>query len=78
MFIPAQAQQDQSYILWIVVEDISPFIGAYGNRAVSTPNIDQLAREGVRYTCALQTAGVCTPARAAVVTGMYQTSIGTH
>lgn len=58
------------------MEDITTFIGAYGDREVKTPNIDQLAREGVLYTHAYQTAGVCAPARAALITGMYPTSVG--
>jgi N-sulfoglucosamine sulfohydrolase len=65
-------------ILWITCEDISPFIGAYGDKEVKTPNIDQLAREGVRYTHVYTTAGVCAPSRSAIITGMYQTSIGTQ
>ncbi len=56
-----QPQPDKPNILWITVEDITTFIGAYGNREVKTPNIDQLAREGVLYTHAYQTAGVCAP-----------------
>ena len=59
-------------------EDITTFIGAYGNREVRTPNIDQLAKEGVLYTRAYQTAGVCTPSHAALITGMYPTSIDTQ
>lgn len=74
----SQAQHKKPNILWITCEDISPFIGAYGNTIVKTPNIDQLSREGVRYTNAYTTAGVCSPSRSAIITGMYQTSIGTH
>lgn len=65
-------------IVWIVCEDISPFLGAYGDKIVNTPNIDQLAREGILYTRAFTTAGVCATSRSAIITGMYQTSIGTH
>ena len=72
------AQQKRPDILWITCEDISPFIAAYGEVMVKTPNIDQLAKEGVRYTRAYTTAGVCAPSRSAIITGMYQTSIGTH
>jgi Sulfatase len=65
-------------IIFIVAEDITTFVGAYSNREVKTPNVDQLAREGVRYTHAYQVAGVCAPARAAVITGMSPTSVGAH
>ena len=45
---------------------------------VKTPNIDQFAKEGVRYTHVYTTAGVCAPSRSAIITAMYQTSIGTQ
>jgi len=65
-------------ILWITVEDLSPHLGSYGNALVSTPNLDRLATEGVRYTNVYATAPVCSAARTALITGMYQTSIGGH
>src|SRR3954447_26991897 len=65
-------------ILWITCEDISPFIGAYGDKEVKTPNIDQLAKEGIRYTHVYTIAGVCAPSRSSFITGMYPTSIGTQ
>ena len=74
----SNGQQNKTNILWITCEDISPFIGAYGDKMVKTPNIDQLAKEGIRYTNAFTTAGVCAPSRSAIITGMYQTSIGSH
>ena len=37
-------------ILWLVAEDLSPLIPAFGDSTVKTPNLDRLAREGVRYT----------------------------
>ena len=63
-------------IVWISNEDMSPHLGAYGDRTARTPVLDRLARESVRYTRAFTTAPVCAPSRAAIVTGMYQTSIG--
>ncbi|WP_394355017.1 sulfatase-like hydrolase/transferase [Maribacter arenosus] len=59
-------------------EDISPYIGAFGNSLVKTPNIDQLASEGVKYTKAYTTARGCSPSRSSIITGMYPTSIGTQ
>lgn len=70
--------QERPNILWISVEDLSPRIGAYGDPVARTPNIDRLAREGVRFTRAFTTAGVCAPSRSAIITGMYQNGIGTH
>ncbi len=65
-------------VLWIVADDMSFEIGAFGDRLARTPNLDRLAREGVRYPNAFATAGVCSPSRAALMTGMYATSIGAH
>ena len=55
---------------------MSPHLGAYGDRTARTPVLDRLARESVRYTRAFTTAPVCAPSRAAIITGMYQTTIG--
>jgi len=65
-------------ILWISAEDISPHLGCYGDPHAITPRLDQLAEEGVRYSHAFTTAGVCAPCRSGIITGMYQTTIGTH
>lgn len=69
---------DRPNILWIVVEDASPHIGCYGETAIKTPNLDALAAEGVRFRNALVTSPVCSSARSALATGMYQTTIGAH
>jgi arylsulfatase A-like enzyme len=63
-------------ILWITCEDMSPHLGSFGEKVAKTPNLDQLAKEGVRYTNVFSTAGVCAPSRNAIITGMYQTSTG--
>ncbi len=65
-------------ILWISIEDINPRFGCYGDKVARTPNIDKLAAGGCIYPNAFSTAGVCAPSRSAIITGMYQTSIGTH
>ena len=65
-------------ILWIVVEDMSADFGCYGETTIPTPHVDRLAREGTRFAHAYVTAPVCSPSRSAMITGMYQTSIGAH
>ncbi|MEL0120548.1 MAG: sulfatase-like hydrolase/transferase, partial [Opitutae bacterium] len=69
---------DRPNILWISAEDISSHIACFGDENAITPNLDQLAKEGVRYTRAFTTAGVCAPCRSGIITGMYQTTLGTH
>ena len=65
-------------ILWIIVEDMSSHFGYQGEALVTTPHIDQLAKQGVVYNNAYVSAPVCSASRSAMITGMYQTSIGAH
>jgi len=46
-------------------------ISAYGSRVNQTPQIDRLAREGIRFRNAFVTNSICTPARATILTGLY-------
>jgi arylsulfatase A-like enzyme len=71
-------KQGRPNIVWIVVEDMSPNFGCYGKTAVQTPNVDRLASEGMIFRNAVVTAPVCSACRSALITGMYQTSIGAH
>ena len=73
--------QEKPNILWITIEDTSPqFIGCYGNKNASTPNIDKLAKEGIRFTNAFSTGTVCSPSRSAIITGIptYKMGTGNH
>jgi arylsulfatase A-like enzyme len=65
-------------IIWIVAENIKLDLGCYGAENVHTPNIDQLAYSGMRYTHVFSTSPVCAPSRSAFMTGMYQTTTDTH
>jgi arylsulfatase A-like enzyme len=69
--------QDRPNVLWLTVEDMSPWLGCYGDDTVPTPNLDRLAARSVRYTNAFATSPVCAPARSSLITGMYATRIGT-
>ena len=51
-------------------------IGSYGVTDARTPNLDRLAREGVRLTDAYANGAVCTPTRAALISGRYQQRVG--
>jgi uncharacterized sulfatase len=69
-------------IVWISTHDINPHIGAYEGvwpeaDQVSTPRIDALAAEGMRFDQAFAAAPVCAPARSAIMTGCYPSAIGT-
>ncbi|WP_372772752.1 sulfatase [Mangrovibacterium sp.] len=63
-------------ILWLVTEDMGPYIPAFGDSTIETPNLSRLADEGIIYPQVYSTAGVCAPSRAAIATGMYPSGIG--
>ncbi|MGE3818763.1 MAG: sulfatase [Isosphaeraceae bacterium] len=74
----AHAVETRPNVVWIFVDDMSAQFSCYGETAISTPNVDGLARDGLRFRKAFVTAPVCSPCRSALITGMYQTSIGAH
>jgi uncharacterized sulfatase len=74
----ASAQTTRPNIVWLILDDASPNLGAYGDAQAITPNMDKLAREGARFTRAFATTPVCAPSRSALVTGMYATTTGAH
>lgn len=74
----ASALPEKPNIVWIVVEDMSAHFSCYGETTFETPNVDGLAAEGALFENAFVTCPVCSPSRSAMITGMYQTSIGAH
>ena len=73
------ADESRPNILWVTSEDNSHhWIGAYGNKDAKTPNIDQLAANGIRYKYAYSNAAVCAVARNTLILGRYACSTGTH
>jgi arylsulfatase A len=72
----APAQRPPNVVL-VMMDDLGyGDLGSYGAPDVRTPNIDRLAREGVRLTDAYASGAVCTPTRAALVSGRYQQRVG--
>src|SRR5689334_20090811 len=64
-------------ILVIVADDLGyGDVGVQGGKAVPTPNIDKLAGAGVRCTSGYVSAPYCSPSRAGLLTGRYQTRFG--
>jgi len=74
----ASLAADTPNILWITAEDMSPTLGCYGDDYAITPNIDQLAADGVTYDNAFATAPVCSPSRSCLINGLPATSQGTQ
>ncbi len=66
-------------IIWLVAEDQSPqWFPMYGDSTISLPNLQALAEDGVVFDNAVAPVPVCAPARSALITGMYPTTLGTH
>lgn len=59
-------------LLFILCDDLRPqALGCYGNEHVKTPNIDRLAKEGVRFENSFCTTSLCSPSRASILSGVY-------
>ena len=71
-------QAKQTNVLWFVVDDMSADFSCYGQKAIRTPAVDKLAAEGLLFTRTYATSPVCSTFRSALITGMYQNSIGAH
>jgi arylsulfatase A-like enzyme len=69
-------EKQRPNIVWMIVEDMSAHYSCYGETTIQTPNVDQLASRGTRFSRAFVTAPICSICRSALITGRYQTSIG--
>ena len=70
--------QESPNFLWLVCEDQSLFFSIYGDSSANTPNINQLAKEGLIYQNCQTPSPVCAPSRSSLITGMYPTTLGTQ
>lgn len=74
---PAQQPAARPNVVLIITDDMGyGDLGSYGAPDVRTPNIDALARDGVRFTDFYANAPSCTPTRAGLITGRYQQRLG--
>ena len=83
MFPGAAAQESSAaprpnVILIVADNQAARLLGAYGNSEIATPNIDALARSGVLFRNAFAASGVCSPTRAALLTGLMPSQTGIH
>ena len=66
-------------ILLILADDLAAWmVGAYGNKEIRTPNIDSLARAGIRFQNAFVVTPICSPSRATLFTGRVPRQHGIH
>jgi len=72
-----KTSKDRPNIIYILTDDLGwAELGCYGNKFNETPNLDRLARQGMMFTDAYAAAPVCSPTRAALLTGQYPARIG--
>ena len=72
-----QPSRTKPNVVLILTDDMGyGDLSSYGAKDIRTPNIDRLARGGVRLTDAYANGAVCTPTRAALMTGRYQQRVG--
>jgi len=75
--INGKASEDKPNIIFILADDLGwAELGCYGNEFNETPNLDKLASEGMKFTEAYAAAPVCSPYRAALITGQYPARVG--
>jgi N-sulfoglucosamine sulfohydrolase len=65
-------------VLLIIADDQGLDLGAYGNRVLRTPNLDQLAARGTLFTNAFATVSSCSPSRSVIYTGVFSHSNGMY
>lgn len=76
---PSNANEDRPNFIIIFTDDQGyNDLGCFGSEKIKTPNIDQLAKEGRKFTSFYVACSVCSPSRAALLTGCYPKRVGLH
>lgn len=76
--IRAAENTERPNVLLILVDDLKPSFGAYGDKWVHSPNLDRLAARGMRFDMAYCNQAVCAPSRNNLMLGSRSTSIGVY
>lgn len=64
-------------LLWIIAEDMGPWLGCYGEKTVRTPHLDALAAHGIRFTQVWSGGAACSPSRSSLFAGISALALGT-
>ncbi|MGJ8696905.1 MAG: sulfatase [Verrucomicrobiaceae bacterium] len=75
---PVSADSGRPNVLMILVDDLKPAIGAYGDKHAITPHLDALAEAGMRFDLAYCNQAVCAPSRFTLMLGSHSTSTGLY
>jgi iduronate 2-sulfatase len=68
--LAAEPIRSQPNVLFVIVDDLRPELGCYGNAEIKTPGFDSFAKQAVRFSRAYCQAAACAPSRASVMTGL--------
>lgn len=74
----AQGASPRPHVLLILVDDLKPSLGCYGDPLALTPNLDRLAARGLRFDLAFCNQAVCAPSRNNLMTGCRSTTLGIY
>ena len=73
------AEEKPPNIVLILTDNLNPdLLGPYGNTEIRTPNLDRMAQDGLTFERAFSVSGVCSPARATLLTGLLPSQTGVH
>ena len=61
----------QKNILFIIADDLGKYVGSYGCRSASTPNIDNFAKTAVQFDLAFASTASCSGSRSVIYTGLH-------
>lgn len=74
---PSASEKPRPNIILIIADDLgAEDSGPYGCRGVRTPNLDRMAKDGMKFTNAFNTCSSCSPSRASIITGRYPHNTG--
>src|SRR5688500_19409680 len=73
---PAQTAAKPNLIVFLADDEGYGELGCQGNREIPTPHIDSIAKNGIRFTQGYVSGPYCSPTRAGLMTGRYQTRFG--
>lgn len=76
--LPGWLTAGQPNVLLILVDDLKPALGCYGDAAAKTPHIDRLASRGMRFDLAYCNQAVCAPSRFTLMLGSHSTTTGLY
>src|SRR5688572_23037859 len=74
--VGSAAGAERPNVLFLMVDDLRPELGCYGQTEVKTPNIDALSAVGVRFERAYVQYPLCNPSRSSMLSGRYPTTTG--